>query len=47
MARLGNGLDTKDPFPDIELNTYQGETIRLPEYFGEGFGVVLFLRGNW
>lgn len=47
MARLGNGLDTKDPFPPIELTTYQGETIRLPEFFGDNFGVVQFVRGNW
>jgi hypothetical protein len=47
MARLGDGLDTNDPFPEMEFQTYQGETIRLPEFFGDNFGVVQFVRGNW
>jgi hypothetical protein len=47
MARIGTPLDTKDPFPEIEMNTLAGETIRLPEYFGDGFGVVQFIRGHW
>ncbi|MFP4031324.1 MAG: hypothetical protein ACLFRG_01025 [Desulfococcaceae bacterium] len=47
MARLGNRLDTKDPFPEIELTTLDGESIRLPEFFGDGFGVVQFIRGEW
>lgn len=47
MARIGTRLDTKDPFPEIELTTLAGETIRLPEFFGDGFGLVQFIRGEW
>lgn len=47
MARIGTRLDTKDPFPEIELETVAGEAIRLPQYFGDGFGVVQLIRGNW
>ena len=48
MARIGAGfLDTNDVFPDLELKLVSGETVKLPEGTGEGYGVVLFYRGYW
>ena len=48
MAKIGAGfLDTNDVFPDLELKLVSGETLKLPEGTGEGYGVVLFYRGYW
>ena len=48
MARIGaEFLDTNDVFPDLELKLVSGETLKLPEGTGEGYGVVLFYRGYW
>ena len=48
MAKTGAVfLDTNDVFPDLELKLVSGETVKLPEGTGEGYGVVLFYRGYW
>ncbi len=48
MARIGSSiLDTNDRFPDLELKLVSGETLKLPQATGEGYGVVLFYRGHW
>jgi len=40
-------LDANDVFPDLDLQLVSGETLKLPEGTGEGYGVVLFYRGFW
>ena len=40
-------LDTNDRFPELELQLVSGESIKLPEATGEGYGIVLFYRGSW
>ncbi|MBC8176474.1 MAG: hypothetical protein ISR61_01485 [Desulfobacteraceae bacterium] len=48
MAKIGAGfLDANDVFPDLELKLVSGETVKLPEGTGAGYGVVLFYRGYW
>jgi len=48
MARIGSViLDTNDPFPELDLKLVSGETLKLPQATGEGYGVVLFYRGPW
>jgi peroxiredoxin len=39
--------DKGDKFPEMEMNLVSGETVRLPEATGQGYGVVLFYRGYW
>lgn len=40
-------LDTNDVFPALNLQLVSGETLRLPEGFGEGYGILIFYRGSW
>ena len=40
-------LDVNDRFPELNLQLVSGETLRLPEGKGEGYGVVLLYRGHW
>ena len=40
-------LDANDVFPELEMSAISGETIKLPEAIGDGYGVVLFYRGYW
>ena len=48
MVREGSViLDTNDRFPDMDLKLISGETVKLPEATGEGYGIVLFYRGYW
>jgi len=48
MARMGSLiLDTNDLFPQLEWQLVSGEALKLPRATGEGYGVVLFYRGEW
>ncbi len=48
MAREGAfTLDSGDPFPAIELETVSHGRLRLPEGFGDGWGVFLLYRAHW
>jgi len=48
MSKTGSKwLDARDPFPEMELKLTTGETIKLPDATGKGYGVVLFYRGYW
>ncbi len=48
MGRIGSALlDANDIFPELNLQLVSGETLKLPEGTGEGYGVVLFYRGYW
>jgi len=48
MSKAGSVfLDTNDVFPELELQLASGETMKLPEGTGEGYGVLLFYRGYW
>ncbi len=48
MGRIGSAmLDTNDMFPKLDLQLVTGETLKLPEETGEGYGVILFYRGHW
>ena len=48
MSRIGSRfLDANDVFPDLELQLVSGETLKLPEGIGNGYGVVFFYRGYW
>ena len=40
-------LDVNDPFPILKLQLLSGETLNLPQGFGDGYGVMLFYRGDW
>ena len=48
MGRIGSKLlDANDVFPELNLQLVSGETLKLPEGIGEGYGVILFYRGYW
>ena len=47
MAKIGTGLDTNDTYPEMELHLLSGETIQVPQYTGDGYGVFLVYRGHW
>ena len=48
MGRIGSELlDANDVFPELNLQLVSGETLKLPEGTGEGYGLVLFYRGYW
>jgi hypothetical protein len=48
MARIGSViLDTNDRFPELDLKLVSGESLKLLQATGEGYGVVLFYRGHW
>jgi hypothetical protein len=40
-------LDVNDSFPALDIQLISGETLKLPEGFGEGYGVLLLYRGYW
>ena len=40
-------LDANDFFPELDIQLISGETLKLPESFGEGYGVLLLYRGYW
>jgi peroxiredoxin len=40
-------LDTNDLFPEMTLQLINGETLRLPQGAGQGYGVIFFYRGYW
>ena len=40
-------LDTNDTFPEMDLKLVSGQTLRLPEGTGEGYGIILFYSGSW
>jgi len=40
-------LHPEDPFPALTLTQPGGHTVRVPDVFDGGFGVVLFNRGSW
>jgi peroxiredoxin len=40
-------LDTNDRFPELEFKIVSGETLKLPQATGPGYGVILFYRGHW
>jgi hypothetical protein len=40
-------LDVNDQFPKLDLKLLSGETLNLPEGFGDGYGIILFYRGYW
>jgi len=47
MARIGIGLDAKDPFPVLRLQPTSGEPVQIPEYTVNDYGVLLVYRGYW
>jgi len=48
MAKIGSTvLDANDVFPELELQLVSGETLKLPEGTGDGYGVLLLYRGHW
>ena len=48
MAKAGTTfLDVNDSFPELDLQLISGEKLKLPEGFGEGYGVLLLYRGYW
>ena len=48
MARIATAsLDTRDTFPQLEMQLVTGERLKLPEGMGEGYGVLLIYRGHW
>lgn len=48
MARTGLVLlDAHDRFPELDVKLITGETLKLPEWTGEGYGVVILYRGHW
>ena len=47
MAKIGTGLDAKDPSPVLRLQPTSGEPIQIPEYTGNDYGVLLVYRGYW
>ena len=48
MARAGSTiLDTGDRFPALEFDTVSHGHLRLPDAFGDGWGVLLIYRAHW
>lgn len=48
MGRTGSALlDTNDMFPELNLQLVSGESLKIPEGTGDGYGVLLFYRGHW
>lgn len=47
MAKIGFGLDAKDPFPALRLQLTSGEPIEIPEYTGNDYGILIVYRGYW
>jgi peroxiredoxin len=40
-------LHPGDTFPVLSLTVPGGETVKVPDAFGDQFGVMLFIRGSW
>ena len=40
-------LDAGDAFPSLEMQTVQHGALKLPEWLGGGWGVLLLYRGHW
>lgn len=40
-------LDAGDAFPSLEMETVKYGPLKLPEWFGGGWGVLLLFRGHW
>src|SRR5712691_9806073 len=40
-------LNTGDPFPQLTINTTDGQALTIPDAFAGDFAVVLFNRGAW
>ncbi|MGD2125065.1 MAG: hypothetical protein PVG99_03240 [Desulfobacteraceae bacterium] len=40
-------LDSNDRFPEMALQLIDRATLRLPDGFGKGYGVLLLYRGYW
>jgi peroxiredoxin len=40
-------LHPGDPFPQLSLALPGGQSLTVPQAFGEDFGVMLFYRGSW
>ena len=48
MAREGSFiLDSGDTFPALTLETINHGRVRLPDAFGDGWGVLLIYRAHW
>lgn len=48
MARKGTFiLDSGDKFPTLTMETVNHGHLRLPEGFGNGWGVLLIYRAHW
>ena len=42
MAKAGSTfLGVDNPFPKLELQLTSGESLNLPEGFGDGYGIML------
>jgi peroxiredoxin len=40
-------LHNGDQFPTLSINVGGQETLTVPDYFADGYGVVLLFRGAW
>jgi hypothetical protein len=48
MAREGTFiLDSGDPLPAIDLESVNHGRLRLPDGFGDSWGVFLLYRAHW
>ncbi len=48
MGKISSAfLDANDMFPAMDLQLVSGETLKLPDATGDGYGVVLLYRGYW
>ncbi len=48
MTRRGTViLDSGDKFPTLAMETVQHGHLRLPDAFGDGWGVFLVYRAHW
>lgn len=45
--RAAAPLDSGEPLPPLRLDTTGGDTLTLPEHFGERWGVLLVYRAHW
>ena len=48
MAKVNSTfLDVNAPFPEMDIQLVSGETLHLPNDFGNNYTVILFYRGAW
>jgi peroxiredoxin len=40
-------LDVEDRFPEIRLRSLTQQELRLPQWFGDQWGILLIYRGSW